>query len=174
DKVQESASPFDAPPASMFSTGDDSAADLFSNVPSKSGGAKSATAPTDDDPLADIFGDSGKKKASKPAKGKSAAAKASKQPASDTFGGSKSGVFGGGSAFGDDFEPVAAKPSSGSFAFIDSGMSPGKAAYFKVIPPEIQAAGSEKADIRLIATVGILGFLNIVSLAWLLLNLMKK
>ncbi|HLY27560.1 MAG TPA: hypothetical protein VKQ72_14545 [Aggregatilineales bacterium] len=98
---------------------------------------------------------------------------------SDPFGGgSQSDPFGTASPAFPEMEEEAAPPrrsapSSGSFAFIDPSARPADAAYFEVIPPEIQADGSAgpQADKRLLATVGILVVLNILSLAFLLVNL---
>jgi hypothetical protein len=102
-----------------------------------------------------------------------------KGPDSDPFGSrsSSSNIFGGSSAFGgSDFGVSDAddnKASSGS-AFIDSGIAPGKQAYFKAIPPEIQAsAPAGKTDPRQLAMVAVLALLNVISLAFLMINLAK-
>ncbi len=97
----------------------------------------------------------------------------------DPFGGSGNDPFGASnSVFPDIEESPASKrkpaPSSGSFAFIDPMAKHGEEAYYKAIPPEIQADGSgQKADPRLLATVGLLVVLNVLSLAFLLVNLMQ-
>src|SRR5450432_208102 len=99
------------------------------------------------------------------------------------FGGSKSDLFGsssssfGSSSFGDDLPAAKAPPSTGSFLFIDPEAPPmmNEHAYFKAIPAEIQADGvfNPPPDSRLILTVGILAALNVLSLAFLLFNVIK-
>src|SRR5262249_9915461 len=102
--------------------------------------------------------------------GSSATSSSSDGSSSSAFGNSRANVFGG--AIPSSPEPS----SSGGFAFIDpnSSAAPGKEAYFSAIPPEIQADGSGgQADRQLIITVGILAVLNVLSIAFLLVNLTK-
>ncbi len=135
------------PPKKPASRASDPAADLFSNVP----GTPKNTRPAAfaNDPLADLFLD-------EPAK------PAARSKGRDTFGSTRSSVFGGPAA--EPLEDVAPMDVFGSRA---SAMSP----YFKSIPPDIKV-GNE--SLRLMLGVGLLAVLNAVSLAFLLLNLMKR
>jgi hypothetical protein len=87
---------------------------------------------------------------------------------SDPFGNSRANVFGGAI-------PAAEDAAPGGFAFIDSNAPPSKEAYFSAIPLEIQADGAvERPDNRLIMTVAVLAALNVLSIAFLLMNLTSK
>ena len=65
--------------------------------------------------------------------------------------------------------------SKGGSAFIQDqhDFKHNTAAYYKALPAEIQSIESTKPDMSLIATVGVLALLNMISLALLLLNLMS-
>jgi hypothetical protein len=86
----------------------------------------------------------------------------------NAFGNSRATVFGG--AVPEKEESTAA----GGFAFIDSNSAPGKEAYFSAIPSEIQVDGSaSRPSTALMLTVGALAVLNVLSIAFLFLNLTK-
>jgi hypothetical protein len=98
--------------------------------------------------------------------------------ARDPFGGARSDLFGASDSTFPDIEeaaPQRAAPSSGSFAFIDPTAKPSDDAYYSIIPPEIQvdSGSGQQADRKLMMSVGILVVLNVVSLAFVLVNLMS-
>jgi hypothetical protein len=126
----------------------------------------------DNDPVAELF-------SSVPgpgtAKARTPAAPPPVPASSNPFGPSQPSVFGGTPpVLDDDFAAPAV--ASGGFAFMGAGAS-GMQAYFKAIPPEIQAASRRSrggSSARLVLTVVVLAVLNMVSLAYLVKTLMGR
>jgi len=119
-----------------------------------------ASVDTDSDPFADVGQEANRSMFSN--------SSTPEPTSSGAFGNSRANVFGGSI-------PSPQESSPGGFAFIDSNTTaPTKEAYFSAIPPEIQADGSgTPPDRRLMLTVGILAVLNVLSIAFLLVNLTK-